>query len=203
VVLAPVITLTARAQPAQPPQTVGEPTSAIAAGAELYARHCQRCHNLRGPAERSDREWTIITQHMETRANMTVENVRRVRAFLLASNDRSAPSASARPTLRTAPRPDDIDEAMLAAGRQVFYGAGTCAACHGQDLTGTPIAPSLADPVWKRGDGSPAAILEAVRTGVAGTAMAPYPGGISDDQAVQAAAFVWAVSHGRTTPVTR
>ncbi len=47
------------------------------------------------------------------------------------------------------------------------------------------------------GTGDFASILETVRNGVSGTAMAAYPGGISDEQAQQVAAYVWAVANNR------
>ena len=40
-------------------------------------------------------------------------------------------------------------------------------------------------------------VFLARRSGVSGTAMAAYPGGISDEQAQQVAAYVWAVANNR------
>ncbi len=89
---------------------------------------------------------------------------------------------------------------MIAAGRRIYENSGGCAACHGADLGGGPIAPSLKDDRWRSGDGSLAAILDVIRNGVDGTAMAAYPAGITDEMAVQVAAYVWAVSRGRVEP---
>lgn len=44
------------------------------------------------------------------------------------------------------------------------------------------------------------AVLDVIRNGVDGTAMAAYPAGISDEMAVQFATYVWAVSRGRVEP---
>lgn len=174
-------------------------TARIARGAEFFSRTCGRCHNPRGPAERTDREWVIIMQHMQTRANLTREQITLVRDFLLASNDAAQAPGRVR---RDVPAASDADvtEAMINAGRPVYHGAGTCFACHGQKLEGGPIAPSLTDDTWKSGNGDYASILEVVRNGVEGTAMAAYPGGISDEQARQVAAFVWAVAQGKAGP---
>lgn len=173
-----------------------EQADLIARGAEFFSRNCQRCHNPRGPAERNDRQWVIIMQHMQVRANMTRDRTRAVRAFLLASNETAQSPGAARGALPPAPAPAEITDAILSEGRRIYQTAG-CAACHGVDLNGGPIAPSLRDANWNQGDGSLAAILRIVRNGVPGTAMAPYPGGISDEMAIQVAAYVWSVSQGR------
>ena len=86
-------------------------------------------------------------------------------------------------------------------GREVFHGQGTCFACHGDHLQGGPIAPPLTQHKWKdAAGGSFPAILQVVRTGVSGTAMVSHPGGISDEQTIQVAAYVWAVTRGRAKP---
>lgn len=182
---------------AQQPADTAAPI--ILRGAEVYSRHCQRCHVPRSPGERDDRDWIIIMQHMQTRANLTRERARAALAFLLASNQsaRRSPVAAAGATPLTEAR---ITDAMIEQGRQVFQGQGGCSACHGADLTGGPIAPALADDAWKNGDGSPASILHTVRAGVDGTAMAGFPGGISDEEAEAVAAYVWAIATGRTSP---
>ncbi len=169
----------------------------IGQGAELFSRTCQRCHNPRGPEERTDREWVIIMQHMQTRANLTRKQGSLVRDFLLASNDAALMPARLRGNV---PPPSEVTDELIAQGRLVYKGAGTCFACHGGGLEGGPIAPNLKDSQWKRGTGDFASILDVVRNGVSGTAMAAYPGGISEEQAQQVAAFVWAVSQGQTTP---
>lgn len=93
-----------------------------------------------------------------------------------------------------------VSDAMIEAGRRVYHGPGLCHACHGVALQGGTASPNLADTEWKIGDGSYADILAITRAGVAGTAMQPYEGGISDAQAKNVAAFVWAVSHGKAKP---
>lgn len=168
-------------------------------GAEVYSRECQRCHVPRSPSEFGDREWVIIVQHMQTRANLTRAKARAALAFLLASNQAARRPGTERTGLPM-PVSGDITAAMIDAGRDVFHGRGGCAACHGQGLGGGPIAPNLRDAQWKNGDGSFQAILGIVRNGVEGTAMAAYPAGISDQDAVQVAAYVWAVALGRTEP---
>lgn len=166
----------------------------IGQGAELFSRTCQRCHDPRGPAERTDREWVIIMQHMQTRGNLTYRQVALVREFLLASNDADVAPGRVRSGLVT---PKEVSPEMVKLGQSVYNGAGTCFACHGAQLQGGPIAPSLADDKWKNGSGDFESILEIVRNGVSGTAMAAYPGGISDEQAQQVAAYVASMSPKR------
>ncbi len=55
-------------------------------GARVWVENCMRCHNLRGPQERSDREWDIIVHHMRVRANLTAEEHRLIRQFLGSAN---------------------------------------------------------------------------------------------------------------------
>ena len=63
------------------------------------------------------------------------------------------------------------------------------------------MAPPLVAHTWKDAtDGTYAAILGVIASGVAGTAMVAHPGGITDAQARQVAAYVWAVGHGTTKP---
>lgn len=186
-----------------PPIASSNPDTTLAAdiayGAELFARNCQRCHNLRGPAERTDRGWVMIMQHMQSRAGLTHEQVHAVRSFLLASNDAAQAPGRLRPELAATTVSDPTPE-MIAVGRTLYAGAGTCFACHGATLTGTAVAPSLADANWKSGDGSYASILTVVRNGLAGTAMTAYPAGITDEQAQAVSAYVWAVAQGSTEP---
>ena len=89
---------------------------------------------------------------------------------------------------------------LIAAGREVFHGEGTCFACHGAKLEGTAIAPTLRAHKWRNGDGSLEMILRVVHTGVPNTAMVAHPGNINENEIHQVAAYVWAVSRGATPP---
>ena len=55
-------------------------------GAQLWSQNCMRCHNLRPPDERSDREWEIIVHHMRVRGNLTAKEHRLILAFLKSAN---------------------------------------------------------------------------------------------------------------------
>lgn len=55
-------------------------------GARAWVDNCMRCHNLRPPNERSDREWEIIVHHMRVRANLTADEHRLILGFLKAAN---------------------------------------------------------------------------------------------------------------------
>jgi mono/diheme cytochrome c family protein len=100
------------------------------------------------------------------------------------------------------PETNQITNAMVASGRDVFHGAGGCFQCHGADLEGSAIAPTLNKKKdWKDAkDGTLQEIYRVVTHGVDGTAMVSHPGGISDAQAVYAAVYVWSVSQGKTKP---
>lgn len=172
----------------------------LSRGAELFSRYCQRCHNPRGAGERSDREWAIIMQHMETRANVTTNRAELIRGFLVASNAAArAPGRERTGIVRDTARPRITGES-IESGRRIFRGEGACLSCHGKDLGGGPVAPSLTDDQWRNGNGTYQEILEVLRNGVQGTAMSAYPAGISDEMARKVAAYVWAVSEGRVEP---
>lgn len=55
-------------------------------GVELWSNSCVRCHNLRSPAERSDKEWEVIMHHMRLRANLTKEEHGKILDFLKSAN---------------------------------------------------------------------------------------------------------------------
>lgn len=102
---------------------------------------------------------------------------------------------------QTSSSADSASPVAIDAGRKIFHGQGTCIACHGSNLEGTPIAPTLAAHDWKDAkSGTYEAIVSVVTNGVSGTAMVSHPGGISDDDIKKVAAYVWAVSHGKSKP---
>src|SRR5215831_20255683 len=79
------------------------------------------------------------------------------------------------------PETGQITKAMISSGRDVFHGQGGCFQCHGAELEGTPIAPTLQSHAWKDAkDGTLPEIFRVVTHGVDGTAMVSHPGGISD-----------------------
>lgn len=93
-----------------------------------------------------------------------------------------------------------VRQKLIDAGRHVFHGEGTCFACHGPNLEGTAIAPTLRAHKWRNGDGSLAMIMHVVRTGVPNTAMISHPGGINEQELLEVTAYVWAVSRGAAKP---
>ena len=69
------------------PETVSLPEEGpYRAGALAWSQNCMRCHNLRNPNERSDREWDVIVHHMRVRANLTAEEHRLILRFLQSAN---------------------------------------------------------------------------------------------------------------------
>jgi|SRR5579864_400583 len=111
------------------------------------------------------------------------------------AQESAAPSPQA-PAADTAVATDEVVD----AGRKIFHGKGTCHACHGDQLQGGPIAPSLRGLKWRHIDGTFEAILQRVRGGQPGTVMVAHPGGIDDAETIQVATYVWAVSHGKAKP---
>lgn len=100
------------------------------------------------------------------------------------------------------PRPNQVSDSAVQRGRQLFDGAGNCAACHGIAGVGTDSGPALAQGVWMHGPDSYEGILARVVHGIPkaystrGLAM-PMRGWntLSDLQARDVAAYVWTISH--------
>ena len=93
-----------------------------------------------------------------------------------------------------------LGPAMIAAGRKIFHGTGSCFACHGDKLQGGPIAPPLTGPTWRHISGTFDNIVARVDNGLPGTAMVPHPGGINESQVFLVAVYVYAVSHHLAPP---
>lgn len=93
--------------------------------------------------------------------------------------------------------PEGVTPEMVAAGQQIFTSEGLCYTCHGQDATGTALAPNLTDDTWLNISGrNYDEIVQLVQTGVPQPVEAPAPmpprGGstITDQQVNEVAAYV-------------
>ncbi len=73
-------------QAAQTMQGTRDQPPMAAAGAQLWAANCIRCHNIRTPASLSDRQWKIVMHHMRVRANLTADDHEAILRFLKAAN---------------------------------------------------------------------------------------------------------------------
>lgn len=94
-----------------------------------------------------------------------------------------------------------ITPAMVDLGRAIFHGKGTCFACHGQKLEGGQIAPTLKPHAWRDAKNGEFANIYYVAThGVPGTLMVSHPGGISSEEALAVASYVWSVGQGKVKP---
>ena len=101
----------------------------------------------------------------------------------------------------TQPDTSAITPEMVDLGRAIFHGQGTCFACHGQNLEGSQIAPTLMPHAWRDAKNGEFANIYYVAThGVPSTLMVAFPGGISREQARAVAAYVWSVSTGKVKP---
>jgi mono/diheme cytochrome c family protein len=98
------------------------------------------------------------------------------------------------------PVPPGGTAAQVAAGMALFKG-GTCGACHGPDGAGGSIGPNLTGPTWLWGDGSPAALKDAISKGVPApkqyrSPMPPMGGAnLSPEDLDAITAYVWAIGH--------
>ncbi len=147
---------------------------------------------------------------MAGRQRNKVERRRRIGAALLtvfaavlAPAAGLAGSTKPRGTVPARQEPDTskITPAMVDAGRAIFHGKGTCFACHGMNLEGTQVAPTLKAHAWRDAKkGEFAAIFYVATHGVAGTLMVAFPNGISRTEALNVASYVWSVGQGRAKP---
>jgi mono/diheme cytochrome c family protein len=126
-----------------------------------------------------------------------------VLAAVLAPAAGSAGATKPRETVPAQQEPDTskITPAMVDAGRAIFHGKGTCFACHGMNLEGTQVAPTLKAHAWRDAKkGEFAAIFYVATHGVPGTLMVAFPNGISRAEALNVASYVWSVGQGRAKP---
>jgi mono/diheme cytochrome c family protein len=114
----------------------------------------------------------------------------------------AAPPPAPPPAAVQVDLPEGVTQDMVAAGQQIFNGAGICYTCHGQDGAGGSLGPGLRDQEWLHIDGSYESIVNNILNGVAQPIQ--YPAGmpargganISDEQVRQVAAYVYAISRG-------
>ena len=96
----------------------------------------------------------------------------------------------------TAITPQAVD-----AGRAIFHGRGTCFACHGAQLEGTQLAPTLKSHPWRDAkNGQFDEIFRVVTHGVPSTVMVAFPGGISRADALNVASYIWSVNNRNAKP---
>jgi mono/diheme cytochrome c family protein len=134
------------------------------------------------------------------RAPVVLVTVLLLAAGVRSAHAQAAPAPAQQPAADAAADTAAATDEVVDAGRKIFHGKGTCHACHGDQLQGGPIAPSLRGPKWRHIDGTFEAILQRVRGGYPGSVMVAHPGGIDDAQTIQVATYVWAVSHGKAKP---
>lgn len=99
------------------------------------------------------------------------------------------------------PDTNAVTPAMVDLGRAIFHGKGTCFACHGAQLEGTQLAPTLKSHAWRDAkNGQLDEIFRVVTHGVSGTVMVAFPGGISRAEALNVASYIWSVNNRKAKP---
>ena len=94
-----------------------------------------------------------------------------------------------------------ITSQAVDAGRAIFHGRGTCYACHGGQLEGTQLAPTLKSHAWRDAkNGQLDEIFRVVTHGVPSTVMVALPGGISRADALSVASYIWSVNNRSAKP---
>lgn len=142
---------------------VTAPTAAqsrsVSEGARLYGHMCGRCHNPRSPLEFSDRDWTLIVNHMRVRGNLTGRQTRNVIAFLQASNTdprerTTLPAGEAPPPTLAVPGDTTLstDAGVIARGRELVR-ERACLGCHVIEGEGGAVGPALGGVTRRRGSG--------------------------------------------------
>lgn len=112
-----------------------------------------------------------------------------------------ASSAAAQHPGPVVPDTNAITPAAVDVGRAIFHGKGTCFACHGAQLEGTQIAPTLKAHAWRDAkNGQFDEIFRVVTHGVPSTVMVAFPGGISRAEALDVASYIWSVNNRKAKP---
>ena len=55
-------------------------------GAQLWGENCIRCHNTPSPADFNDEQWKTVGLHMQDRANLTLDETKKIVIFLQSAN---------------------------------------------------------------------------------------------------------------------
>lgn len=111
---------------------------------------------------------------------------------------------SSAPQVDPSTLPEGVTQAMIDAGQTIFTQTGFCFTCHGQDGTGSQLAPNLTDDEWLHAtDGDYELIVQTITDGVpqpiqfTASQMPPMGGAqLTDEQVREVAAYVWSLSHG-------
>jgi len=98
--------------------------------------------------------------------------------------------------------PEGVTPEMIAAGQQLFTGAGLCFACHGPEGKGLPgVGANLTDEEWAQSTGAFPELVETILKGVSveasttGVMMLPKGGSqLTEEQIRQVASYVWSLS---------
>lgn len=98
---------------------------------------------------------------------------------------------------------DGVTQAAYDQGNELFHGAGGCTACHGQNATGSQLAPDLTDDTWLHVSGPDVdEIAQVIQNGVPQPVEHPAPmppmGGanLTSDQVHALASYVASLSAG-------
>ncbi len=96
-----------------------------------------------------------------------------------------------------------VTQAQYDQGNELFHGAGGCTACHGQNATGSQLAPNLTDSTWLHTSGPNVdEIAQVIQNGVPNPIEHPAPmppmGGanLTSDQVHALASYVASLSAG-------
>lgn len=110
-------------------------------------------------------------------------------------------SAGAQQPTPVGPDTTAITPAAVDIGRAIFHGKGTCFMCHGAQLEGTQVAPTLKAHAWRDAkEGKFDEIFRVATHGVPSTVMVAFPGGISRTEALDVASYIWSVNHRKAKP---
>lgn len=126
----------------------------VSQGAKVYGNTCGSCHNARSPLERTDRQWTVIINHMRVRANLTGSDTRAVLAFLQATNSDpgvQVPLGAAAPTTTGEGVSDAPADPALAPAGESLVAPKACLGCHIIGTAGGQVGPSLNGVVDRKG----------------------------------------------------
>ncbi len=123
----------------------------VSEGARVYGTTCGSCHNARSPLERTDRQWTVIVNHMRARANLTGSETRAVLAFLQATNTDPRVLARAADDVQALEASDAPPDLGLAPTGEALVAQKACLGCHIIGPAGGQVGPSLNGVVDRKG----------------------------------------------------
>jgi len=184
---------------AKPIEELATDPKAIKMGQRLFATECSVCHGSAatgslGFPDLTDDDWLYGGDPDTLKTTITVGRRAMMPARGMMGNLTDAEITQVAAFTRSLSGLS-VDPAAAEAGKEIFYGKGSCTTCHGQDAKGIQAmgAPNLTDNVWLYGN-SQQQVEFTIRNGRSGE-MPAFGETLSPEKIHLLAAYVYSLSN--------